>query len=74
MAPTPGFSQNQTLFGWGEEEGIIALELEGDEAIRVYRRRSGKLESELQEFRPFLWLENPDLLQDFKGNFRAGGS
>ena len=70
MAPAPSFSQNQTLFGWGDEDGIIALELEGDEAIRVYRRRTGHLESILQEFRPFLWLESPSLLQDFKGHFQ----
>jgi len=70
MTWTPGFSQNQTLFGWGETEGIIALELEGDGAVRIYRKLDGKVQSELQEFRPFLWLENPDLLQDFKGKFQ----
>jgi DNA polymerase I len=69
MTLTPGFSKNQTLFGWGELEGIVALELEGDEAIRIYRKQGGKVESELQEFRPFLWIENPDLLQDFNERF-----
>ncbi|MFN8007280.1 MAG: DNA polymerase domain-containing protein [Terriglobia bacterium] len=69
------FSQNQTLFGWESTEGIVALELEGESAIRLYRKVDGKVISELQAFRPFLWLESADLLDEFPGEveFQALG-
>ena len=70
MNQIPGFSQNETLFGWGTTEGIIAFELEGDQSIRVYRKTGAKPQSELQEFHPFLWLEGPELLKDFTGEFQ----
>src|SRR5262245_54301629 len=64
------FSQNKTLFGWNETAGITALELAGDNAIQVFRRVGGRTVSELQTFRPFLWLADSDALRDFKSPFR----
>jgi len=61
------FSNNHVLFGCNPTEGIVALELEDDRRIRLYRRVQGQLLSELQEFRPVIWLKAPDLL----GNFRS---
>ncbi|MCI0420605.1 MAG: DNA polymerase II, partial [Acidobacteria bacterium] len=61
------FSSNQVLYGSNPTQGIVALELEDDSHIRLYRREQGKLLSELQEFRPVLWLQDPDLLRNFKG-------
>ena len=61
------FSGNQVLFGWNPTEGIVALELEDDRHIRLYRRVQGQLLSELQEFRPIIWLQEFDLLRNFKG-------
>ncbi len=71
------FSQNQTLFGWNETPGIVALELDDDSHIRVYRKVDGRVLSTLQEFHPVLWLREPDLLKDFTGSFeieRLSGS
>jgi len=62
------FSGNQVLFGWNPTEGIVALELEDDRHIRLYRRVQGQLLSELQEFRPIIWLQEFDLLRNFKGD------
>jgi hypothetical protein len=42
------FSGNQVLFGCNPTEGIVALELDDDRHIRLYRRVQGKLLSELQ--------------------------
>ncbi|PYV38199.1 MAG: hypothetical protein DMG06_26290 [Acidobacteria bacterium] len=61
------FAQNQLLFGWNENEGIVALELENDRQIRLYRKANGALISEVQPFHPVLWLQEADLLEDFKG-------
>jgi len=70
--PTPALTLNTTdnpvLFGWEPTEGIVALELEDDRHIRLYRRVRGKLISELQEFRPMIWLQQPDSLESFRGN------
>jgi DNA polymerase elongation subunit (family B) len=63
------FSQNQTLFGWNDTSGIVSLELEGEHHVRVYRREGGRVVSELQEFRPLLWVQSGDVLRDFKAEF-----
>jgi DNA polymerase elongation subunit (family B) len=62
------FSGNQVLFGCNPTEGIVALELDDDRHIRLYRRVQGKLLSELQEFRPIIWLHGSELLSSFKGD------
>jgi len=62
------FTQNQLLFGSSGTEGILAAELEDEQHIRLYRRVDGKVVSELQPFHPVLWLENAELLKDFKGD------
>jgi len=61
------FSSNQVLFGCNSTEGIVALELEDDRHVRLYRRVQGQLVSELQEFRPVIWLQGSELLGNFKG-------
>lgn len=67
MRDTLVFSQNETLFGWNPTPGIVALELDGDSHIRLYRRDKEGIVTERQEFRPVLWLREPGLLQDFRG-------
>ena len=52
------FSNNQVLFGWNPTEGIVSLELDDDRHIRLYRRLQGQLLSELQDFRPVIWLQD----------------
>ena len=61
------FSDNQVLFGWNPTEGIVSLELEDDRHIRLYRKAHGTLLSELQEFRSVIWLQDAELLRNFKG-------
>ena len=61
------FSNNQVLFGCNPTEGIVALELEDDRHVRLYRRVQGQLLSELQEFHPIIWLQGSELLRNFKG-------
>jgi DNA polymerase, archaea type len=61
------FIQNQLLFGSSGTTGILAAELEGDQHVRLYRKVDGTVVSGLQPFHPVLWLENAELLKDFKG-------
>jgi hypothetical protein len=61
------FSSNKVLFGCNSTEGIVALELEDDRHIRLYRRVKGQLLSELQGFRPVIWLQGSELLGNFNG-------
>ena len=65
---TLNFSDNHVLFGWNATEGIVSLELEDDQHVRLYRRVQGQLVSELQEFRPVIWLQGSELLGNFKGD------
>ena len=65
---TLNFSDNHVLFGWNPTEGIVSLELEDDRHVRLYRRVRGQLVSELQEFRPVIWLQGSELLGNFKGD------
>ncbi len=71
MSKAPEFAHNRTLFGWDETPGIVAVELEGDDRMKVYRRVDGRLIQESQPFHPVVWLEREDLLGNFKGKFEA---
>ncbi|HVN77533.1 MAG TPA: 3'-5' exonuclease, partial [Terriglobia bacterium] len=61
------FTENQLLFGWNPVAGIVSLELEGGQHIRIYRRTNGRIVSELQDFHPHLWICQPDLFKNYKG-------
>jgi DNA polymerase, archaea type len=61
------FAQNQLLFGSTGTTGILAAEVDGDQHVRLYRKVNGKVVSEPQPFHPVLWLENAELLRNFKG-------
>ena len=60
------FAKNDILFGHDETHGIVAMEIEGDNGIRVYRKEEGRLLSEIQPFHPFLLLSDSSLLKGIK--------
>jgi DNA polymerase I len=60
------FAKNDILFGRDEKPGIVAMELEGDGAIRVYRKEGKRLLSETQPFHPFLLLTDTSVLKGIK--------
>lgn len=57
------FLQNTVLFGHSPAEGIVAVEPVPGDRMRVFRREKGKLTSDEQAFRPFLWVSEAALLQ-----------
>ncbi|MFB0507373.1 MAG: DNA polymerase domain-containing protein [Thermodesulfobacteriota bacterium] len=60
------FVKNNILFGHDETRGIAAMEVEGDDGIRVFRKEGGRLLSELQPFQPFFFLSDESLLEGIK--------
>ena len=62
------FAKNDILFGYNEKPGIVAMEVEGDEGIRVFRKEGGRLLSEIQPFHPFLLLSDTSLLEGIKSS------
>ncbi len=68
-AATLPFAGNETLFGRGGMEGIVAVELvPGDDgAMRVFLREEGRLKSVAQPFQPFLWLTDAAFLNTWSG-------
>ena len=65
------FEGNEVLFGVDGTEGIVAVEPVGDDRMRLFLRRHGKLESQDDHFTPFLLLTEEELLEGFKGHFHT---
>ncbi|MEW5979516.1 MAG: DNA polymerase domain-containing protein [Acidobacteriota bacterium] len=68
--PDLRFAQNELLFGWNQTPGLVAVELEGDNRMRVYRRTAEGIASELQDFSPFLLLAEDHPLRGFKTEYK----
>lgn len=60
------FAKNDILFGWDETPGIVAMELEEDDKIRVFRKEGERLLSETHPFHPFFLLSDTSFLKGMK--------
>jgi len=58
--------KNNILFGHDEKRGIVAMEIEGDAGMRVFRRKGQELRAEIQPFHPFFLLSDLSLLSGSK--------
>ena len=56
------FTEDRILFGTDETPGVVAMELDGDDRIRVFRRQGDQTISESQPFHPFFLLSDISLL------------
>jgi DNA polymerase elongation subunit (family B) len=65
---TPIFQQNEVLFGHDNTTGIIAIELEGIDKVKIFRRQAAETKSETVRFRPFMLLEGDDILKGWQGD------
>jgi DNA polymerase elongation subunit (family B) len=63
------FYDNKVLFGHDARPGLLAFEREGDAAVRVFARQSGRTESFVQDLTPFILLANPQLLKSWTGKY-----
>ena len=64
--PLP-FYGNPLLFGRDETSGLLAF-VPDESTVRVYARREGQVVITEEPFRPFLLLDDADLLGGFKGD------
>ena len=64
---TPIFQKNEILFGHDSTPGLIAVELEGNDKVKVFRRQGDKIDSDIISFRPLMLLEGDQGLQDWNG-------
>jgi DNA polymerase elongation subunit (family B) len=62
--------ENELLFGADPTEGIVAVEPAAGDAMRLFLRRDGRLESRDDAFTPFILLEDERLLEGFGGRCR----
>jgi DNA polymerase elongation subunit (family B) len=58
--------ENEVLFGADPTQGIVAVEPVGDEVMRLFIRQGDQLVTEDAPFRPFLLIEDEDLMEGFK--------
>jgi len=61
--------ENEVLFGSDNTPGIVAVELKDDSKVEIFRKIKGKLIREIDDFKPFIWIEKPELLKKFKEPF-----
>lgn len=57
---------NEVLFGGDPEEGIVAVEPVGEEAMRLFLRRGDRLEIRDEAFSPFVLVEDQSLMEGFR--------
>ncbi|WP_245693506.1 DNA polymerase domain-containing protein [Deferrisoma camini] len=56
------FPSNPALYGADPTPGIVAVEFDGGDRVRVFRRTPEEVIAETDRWRPFLFLESADLL------------
>ena len=57
-------ADNPTLFGSQRRPGLVSVHSDRKGQLTTYRRVDGELRTEAVEFRPFLWLCDPELATD----------
>jgi DNA polymerase I len=63
--------ENEVLFGADPSEGIVAVEPVGEEVMRLFVRQGERLVVKDEPFRPFLLVEEDDLMTGFKRPFQV---
>ncbi len=65
------YHENPALFGADPKEGIVSVEVVGDDRVRLYLRTPEGVGTEEDRFAPFLLLEGEDLLAGWSGPVRT---
>jgi DNA polymerase, archaea type len=63
--------QSEVLFGADPEEGIVAVEPVGQDAMRLFIRKGAELHTRDAVFTPFMLLEDQALMKGFKKLYQA---
>lgn len=59
------FDTNTVLFGHDSTPRLLAFEIEGQDQVRVFSKKNGRVTSTLRPFTPFLLLADSGLLTNF---------
>ncbi len=63
------FHKNEILFGHNSTPFITAVEHDGKNGMEVFFRKGDKITSEVQTFRPFLFLEDIEYAEGWNGTY-----
>lgn len=66
-SPDVTFYTNTVLFGHDSTPHLIAFEIEGQDQVRLFTKKNGRVTSTLRPFTPFLLLADTGLLTNFPG-------
>lgn len=61
--------QDKLIFGFGETNGIVAIEQVSPNQIKLYIKNNDKIIHETRKFYPFYYLTDDKLFPEFKGKF-----
>jgi DNA polymerase elongation subunit (family B) len=64
----PLFQKNEVLFGHDGTPGLIAFEVDGDDAVKIFSRDGGALRSERVPFQPMILVAGDEPLKGWKGD------
>ncbi len=69
--------QEKLIFGFGETDGIVAIEQISPNQVKLYLKNSGKVTSQVRKFYPFYFLSDDSHFPEFQGKYwkkRLNGS
>ena len=58
---------DEALFGADQTEGVVAIELTGDDGVTLFIRKGDSLLEEVRPFHPFAIVQNPDVAERMEG-------
>ncbi|HEY6395541.1 MAG TPA: 3'-5' exonuclease, partial [Candidatus Binataceae bacterium] len=64
------FYQNRLLFGDCADPGVVAAEIASRSEVEIYKRAEGRLVRERRPLQLFILLDDPALLNGFRGEFQ----
>src|SRR6266576_1125691 len=63
----PLFQKNEVLFGHAGAPGLIAVEIDGDDKVKIFSREGDVTSSETVPFEPFMLLAGDDGMKGWQG-------
>ena len=65
------FHENEILFGRDSIPFITAVEFDGKNVMEIFFRKTNKVLSKKEAFKPFILLEDTSYMDDWDGTFEA---
>ncbi len=65
------FHENEILFGRDSTPFITAVEFDGKNAVEIFFRKGKQVTSNMETFKPFIFLEDTIYMDDWNGTYEA---